>query len=89
MPQITFTPNLARLVQAPPTRVGGQSLRQSLREYFALHPRVRGYVLDDQGGVRRHVAVFIDNEMIKDRTDLSDAVRADSDVFIAQALSGG
>ena len=89
MPQITFTPNLARLVDAPRAQVGGHLLRQALGEYFASHPRVRGYVLDDQGGVRRHVAIFVDNALIKDRAGLSDPVRENSDVFIAQALSGG
>lgn len=55
------------------------------REY----PRVRGYVLDDQGAVRRHVAIFLNGELIRDRAGLSDAVSGNDEIFVAQALSGG
>ena len=47
------------------------------------------YVLDDQGALRKHVNVFVDNRMISDRVALSDAVAEDSEVFVMQALSGG
>jgi hypothetical protein len=45
--------------------------------------------LDDQGQLRKHVTVFIDNVRIQDRSNLSDTVSASSAVYIAQALSGG
>ena len=32
----------------------------ALDAYFATAPRVRSYILDDQGRLRRHVAIFID-----------------------------
>jgi hypothetical protein len=46
-------------------------------------------VLDDQAALRKHVAVFVDGAMIRDRTRLSDAVGAASTVHVFQALSGG
>ena len=49
----------------------------------------RGYVLDEQGRLRQHVAVFIGGELIRDRTRLSDTVAANQDIFVMQALSGG
>jgi molybdopterin synthase sulfur carrier subunit len=58
----------------------------------ALEQRAPGfayYVCDELGRLRRHVNVFVENEMIHDRRSLSDRVGADSRVFIAQALSGG
>ncbi len=61
----------------------------TLREVFSGNPALRGYVLDDQGRLRRHVLVFVDNERIKDRTGLSDPVAENSEVFVMQALSGG
>lgn len=61
----------------------------ALREVFSGNPKLRGYVLDDQGRLRRHVLVFVDNERIKDRTGLSDPVAKNSEVFVMQALSGG
>lgn len=89
MTSVAFTPNLARHVDAPAARVGGATLREAFDEYFAANPRVRGYVLDDQGAVRKHVAIFVNQRLIRDRTALSDPVGDNDEIFVAQALSGG
>jgi hypothetical protein len=60
-----------------------------LDNYFRTHDRARGYVLDDQGSLRRHMAIFIDGNQIEDRDTLSDPVPAGAVVDIIQALSGG
>ena len=49
----------------------------------------RSYVLDERGAVRRHVAVFVDSELITDRTTLGDPIGDDADIRVFQALSGG
>lgn len=54
-----------------------------------LAPGVAFYICDERGRLRRHVNIFVDNEMLIDRRALSDQLMADSRVFIAQALSGG
>jgi len=46
-------------------------------------------VLDDQGALRKHMAIFIDGEPVLDRKELADAVPPDGTVDIVQALSGG
>jgi hypothetical protein len=56
---------------------------------FAENPQARSYVLDDQAALRRHMTIFVDGRMIRDRARLSDAVRADSTIYVFQALSGG
>ena len=56
---------------------------------FAEAPKLRGYLLDDQGGLRRHLTIFIDGLRLRDRARLSDALAADSEVYVVQALSGG
>lgn len=89
MTTISFTPNLARYVQAPVARVGGATVQQVLEGYFRANPQVRGYVLDDQGAVRRHVVIFLNQEPIRDRTELSDPVRQNDEILVVQALSGG
>lgn len=86
---VAFTPNLRRHVETPTARVAGATVGEVLEGYFRDNPRVRGYVLDDQGGVRRHVAVFVNEQLIRDRTGLSDPVRDGDAIFVAQALSGG
>ena len=47
------------------------------------------YILDDQGHLRTHVAVFIDGHRAQDRRGLTDALTAQSKVYVLQALSGG
>ncbi len=86
---VVFTPNLQRHVEAPREQVDGATVRVVLDAVFAHNPRLRGYVLDDQGALRRHMMVFVDGQQIDDRTHLSDPVRATSEVYVMQALSGG
>ena len=89
MAALSFTPNLLRHVAVPTTRVNGATVRQVLEGYFQANPNVRGYVLDDQGALRKHVAIFLNQKLIHDRTELSDLVREGDDIFVVQALSGG
>ena len=89
MPTVAFTPNLQRHVECPPERVDGATVRAVLDQVFAANPRLRGYVLDDQGALRRHMMIFVDGQQIADRDGLSDPVRASAEVYVMQALSGG
>lgn len=89
MARISFTPNLQRHLDVAPCAVAGDTVAAVLAEVFAVNPRLRSYLLDDQGQVRRHVAIFVDAERIGDRRHLSDRVGADSEVYVVQALSGG
>lgn len=67
----------------------GNSVGEALEALFARHPVLRGYVLDERGTVRRHVALFVDGEALQPKTDLGRALRADSELYVMQALSGG
>jgi hypothetical protein len=89
MPEIKFTQNLERHLSVAPEQVEGATVREALDRVFESNPRLRSYVLDDQGRLRRHVVVFVDGEIIEDRAELSDPVRPSSELFVMQALSGG
>jgi sulfur-carrier protein len=89
MARVVFTANMQRHVLCPEVEAAGATVRDVLEQVFADNPRARGYVLDDQAALRKHVAVFIDGAMIRDRARLSDAVGATSTVYVFQALSGG
>ena len=65
------------------------SLKETLEAVFSQHAQLRGYVLDDQGAIRRHIAVFIDGEMLGQRDQLDVPVSRSSEIFVMQALSGG
>ncbi len=69
--------------------VAGASVREALDDVFATHPNLRGYVLDEHGAVRHHVAVFVDGDAIRDKRDLSQAIGERAEVYVMQALSGG
>ncbi len=53
------------------------------------YPGLKAYLVDDQGSLRKHVNIFVDGSLIKDRIELMDAVHENSEVYIMQALSGG
>lgn len=89
MPKVAFTPNIQRHVACPATTAPGRTVREVLDAVFADNPRARGYVLDDQGALRRHMTIFIDGRMIADRERLSDTVGDTSSITVFQALSGG
>jgi sulfur-carrier protein len=89
MARLLLTPNLRRHVDVGPIDVPGGALRAALDAAFAMYPILRGYVLDDQGHIRKHMILFIDDRPVLDRTQLSDVVAANSEVWIFQALSGG
>lgn len=89
MATVAFTPNLQRHVECPTESVDGGSVRAVLDQVFAQNPRLRGYVLDDQGALRRHMMIFVDGQQIADRERLTDAVHPTAEVYVMQALSGG
>lgn len=89
MPRVVFTPNIQRHVACPETEAPGSTVREVLDAVFAENPQARGYVLDDQAGLRRHMTVFVDGRIISDRARLSDAVGQGSTIYVFQALSGG
>lgn len=89
MPQVAFTPNLKRHLACPQRAVSGHTVATALQAVFADNPTLRGYVLDDQGRLRQHIAIFVDGYTIKDRATLADPVGAESEIFVIQALSGG
>lgn len=89
MPRVTFTPNLRRHLDAPPLEVAGATVAAVLEQVFREQPELRGYLLDDQGRLRRHVAIFVDGCRARDTQSLSDAVTPGSEVAVVQALSGG
>lgn len=97
MPKIVLASGLARWLRDAASAQSGEtaiettgaSLGDALENAFAQHPSLRGYVIDDQGTVRHHVAVFVDGVAIADKTRLQISVRQSTEIYIMQALSGG
>lgn len=89
MATVTFPSVLRRHVDCPPMQAQGTTVRAVVDDAFARRPDLRGYLLDDQGGLRQHVALFVDGKQVRDRLGLSDPAGASARVEFFQALSGG
>jgi len=89
MSKIVFTQQLRRFTEVPEVDTPAMTLRAALEAAFAANPRLRGYVLDEQGHLRTNVAIFIDGQRVRDRIGLNDELAADSSIHVLQALSGG
>ena len=89
MPTVRFTQNIQRHLACPTREVVGATVRDTLNSYFGLYEQARGYVFDDQGRLRQHLAIFINGAQIHDRDGLSDQVAPDAVIDLVQALSGG
>ena len=91
MPTVTviFAPQLQRHVACPAQRVVAATLGEALHAAFRAAPLIQSYVLDEQGNVRKHVAVFVNKDLVVNRNDLSLPLAADDAITVIQALSGG
>jgi len=89
MARVVFTANLRRHVDCPEAEAQGATVREALESVFRTNERLRGYVLDDQSALRRHMAVVVDGMPLRDRTGLSDPIAPTSSIYVLQALSGG
>lgn len=88
MAKVHFTSHLRHVAPDGPVKAVGTTVADVLTDVFVKYPAARGYVLDDQDRIRLHIAVFVDGEHIR-RNILAAAVKADSEIYVLQALSGG
>ena len=89
MAHLFFAASIQRHIAMPERDVAAHSVDEALATVFAETPRLRGYILDDQGALRRHLAVFVDGRPLRDRQRLSDPVGDETRIYVVQALSGG
>ena len=90
MPTIKFTYALKRFFPGlSEMEVQAENLPEVLNEINGLHPGIQSYIVDEQGSLRKHVNIFINGTLIKDRQQLADRINAADEIYIMQALSGG
>ncbi|MBI1369060.1 MAG: MoaD/ThiS family protein [Planctomycetes bacterium] len=89
MPLVRLTANLRRHGAPPECRAPGQTVAAALESLFQQHPTLRTYILDDQGAVRQHMAIFLNGQRISDRLTQCDPCGDDDEIDILQSLSGG
>lgn len=69
--------------------VPGNTVGDALERLFALHPVLRGYVVDERGALRRHIALFVDGDAIHHNGNLQQTLGENAEIYVMQALSGG
>ncbi len=89
LPIISFTENIQRHVKLPTKAVEGSTVAEAINNFFGSNAIAKSYVLDEQGSLRKHMNIFVDNTAIHDRIGLSDSVSTESTIYVIQALSGG
>ena len=89
MARVVFTSNIQRHVICPDADAPGQTVREVLENVFAKNSQARSYVLDDQSALRKHMTIFVDGQMVRDRKRLEDSVSETSIIHVLQALLGG
>ena len=89
MARIAFTAHLSAVGPTEPSPYDGATLAEVLDAVGADYPRLKSYVLDDQGRLRKHITVFVDGRMRPRDEALCLPLAPASDVYVFQALSGG
>jgi len=65
---------------------GGSTIDEVLHDLDRQFPGLRFRVVDEQGRLRRHMKIFVNEEAER---DLSTSVDATDEIVLMQALSGG
>ena len=85
MPTIHLPSQLASRAGVADVDVDARSVGDALASLVASHPPLAGWVTDEQGRLRRHVTVFVNDA----RAGLDTALAAADRVYVVPAISGG
>ena len=93
MASIRYTKHLVRffpdLANQSELQVPGKTVADVISSLDETYPGLAAYIVDEHGALRKHVNIFLDDELIHDRQSLQDPVTENDRLFIFQALSGG
>lgn len=90
MARIKFTSNLNRFFPSLGTLdLKANDVRSIIEQLDEHHEGLSSYLVDERGALRKHVHIYINEQLIEDRQHLSDQVTEESQIYIMQAISGG
>ena len=84
--QVLIPTSLRSYTRASRVEADGATLGELLADLDRRHPGLRFRMVDEQDRLRPHMRVFVNGRAAR---DLALPLRADDDVSIVQALSGG
>jgi len=80
------TPLRSYTAQAAVVEAAGTTVGEIFADLDAQFPGLMFRVVDEQGRIRRHMKVWVDDEAVR---DLATPIGASHELTIMQALSGG
>lgn len=90
MARVKFTSALKRFFpELKEIQVKASTVREVVNQLEHHYPGLENYLVDDAGRLRQHVNIFVQEALVHDRVQLSDAVQPQDEIMIFQALSGG
>lgn len=90
MAKVKFTSALNRFFPSlTEVEISGSTVKETLYNADKTYPGILQYLVEEDGQLRKHVNIFVQGELIKDRVTLQDAVHGNDELLIFQALSGG
>jgi sulfur-carrier protein len=91
MPAVKFTTHLEKffpgITQGVTVQAG--TVAEVVVALEGQFPGLAAYLVDEQGALRKHVNIFVDDDLIHDRQRLTDPLTDSNRVYVFQALSGG
>ena len=88
--KIHFSSHLHRFIDLPNSVTTElKSLPKIIDEIDQSFSGFTGYVVHENGSLRQHVNVFLDDRIVVDREKLSDDLDGVKEIYFMQALSGG
>jgi molybdopterin converting factor small subunit len=89
--RVSFPTHLRRHFSAAPAicEAQGSTVAELVRDLERQFPGLRAYLVHEDGSLRQHVNIFLDERWLADRRRLSDSVVGVKQVYVMQALSGG
>lgn len=69
--------------------IAAESLDQALQKLAEHFPQLKDHIMDKQFKLLLHVAVFIDGEQLDSTQNQNVSLKADSQIVLVLALSGG
>lgn len=90
MARIKFTAALTRFFpDLTEMEIQGTTVNEALLNVEKKYPGILNYIVEDNGRLRKHVNIFLGEELIKDRQTMQDKIAPKDELLIFQALSGG
>ena len=88
MIKVALTANLQKYYPQSKFEIEAETVLDLLKKMDKTQSNFSSYILEDNNSVRKHVNIFIDNQLLP-KTETARKLKAGQTVHIMQALSGG